>query len=218
MAVKLLFRATSGPNHFREWAIAALNCKSVDKVLLCSGFFQQLRGTKKISYRLASDKDFINALTSNPKRLVKTVGVHNHSWLADYRAFANALRKLSPPSFTLNAYRSKRLKWHAKILILFVKGRPVFAIIGSSNMTRPAFAPPHITPDFNHESDVVLWDDKYKPILNSIMDLERSSQEGPFEINLRYSPQDNKGDSISDRLKKIYDSVNPEDDENYEKI
>jgi hypothetical protein len=53
---------------------------------------------------------------------------------------------------------SKRKRWHAKIAIKLKDGSPKAAIIGSSNLTRPAYSEGYSA--FNNECDVVLWVDE----------------------------------------------------------
>lgn len=202
MAVKFILRTRANPNLFRHWMLKGLNCPTVDSALICSGFFQE--NFRNSYFALSNDNDFLNALRG---KNVVTIGVHNYAWLNSYRLFS---QKLVSQGIGLYAFRSKRMKWHAKVLILFSSCKPVFAIVGSSNLTRNAFSrDPRDLPDFNYEADVVLWDNK-----NSIVNKYFSSEEFmdpqgiiPFQYNLRYEESDNNETTMRKRLFDLIDLV-----------
>lgn len=55
--------------------------------------------------------------------------------------------------------------WHAKVFLAKIGVEPVVAIIGSSNITRRAFGEEK---DFNHECDVVFWDEKNATVNSTV--------------------------------------------------
>jgi hypothetical protein len=63
---------------------------------------------------------------------------------------------------------SKSGRWHAKVALAVVSGSPVAGIVGSSNLTGPAYGVDRRV--FNNETDVVLWTsvvgrDHFLPVL-----------------------------------------------------
>ena len=82
--------------------------------------------------------------------------------------------------------------------------RPILGIIGSSNMTRPAFSSGGT---FNYEADVVMWDDSIRG-LDGIMSSVIEGNENPFGLIVTdYDPDKNKGVSIADRLNGIIGEI-----------
>lgn len=200
MTVKLIMRTASSPNLFRDWMMYALRCKQVSKVVICSGFFQEYLPLHQ--YALSRDVEFVNALKGVE---VITVGVYSKPWLATYQAFIHGLQR---QGVIVQAYHTRRLKWHAKIFIAYSGDEPVFAIIGSSNMTRPAFAAPTVVRgDYNYEADVILWN-SYKKKENSYF--KKFNLEGrnfKNHLNLTYKKDENYGIPLKDRLKDLEDQI-----------
>ncbi len=203
MAFKIIFRRNQQQNHFREWMIRALNFSQTDTAVICSGFFQEnFRGSM---FALTQDRRFIAAATN--KEII-TIGIHNNTWMPAYRDFRNNFSAINP---NITSYVSSRMKWHAKVFIAQSKGVPCFAIIGSSNMTRNAFGSPTLTPDFNYEADVIIWDsansivDKY--FSQSFSDERITDANMSSQISLIYRPEDNFGRTELDRLLEIQDTL-----------
>lgn len=80
--------------------------------------------------------------------------------------------------------------WHAKIAVRMIDKQAVAALIGSSNLTPPAYAAP-ISPGvrYNHEADVLLWRDM--PAINKhfIDDLPPLGDDAGFEIGGTEAPE-----------------------------
>ncbi|VVB84737.1 Uncharacterised protein [uncultured archaeon] len=100
------------------------------------------------------------------------------------------------------------LKWHAKIFILKNNANPILGIIGSSNITRPAFSD---NVPFNYEADIVLWsngnviiDSMMRRIAEIIRDDTNYSHE---VITTDYNPERNNGLSIEDRLNRLNNEI-----------
>lgn len=199
MGLAIFLRKRQAINKFRELLISSIDTGLGDEAIICSGFFQE--HFKGGIYQVSNEGNLDNVLLRNKINLT-TVGVHNNNWLTPYRNFRDNLRNIG---LNVNAKTSRGFHWHAKIYVLISKGRPIFAIIGSSNMTRNAFG---ISAPFNFESDVVLWLDEFNEfntILNvAVSELNQFSSE---VIIADYDPDKNFGLSIEDRLRQLVDDI-----------
>lgn len=197
MSIAILFRRRETPNLFREFILNSLSLRIGDNALMCSGFFQEARGS---SYRASSDGDLATIL-ANTSTSLTTVGIHNNSWTPSYRDFIASLNRAG---VNVAGYISSRLKWHAKIFILQKGNKPKLGIIGSSNITRPAFG---ITMPFNYEADVVLWSGAKRTFHSLLKKSFPANEDWHQLIVAPYSPAKNGGLSIEDRLSLLYSEV-----------
>lgn len=164
MSVLIIFRNSALINRFHQLIIDSLNSGKGDEVIICSGFFQEDQlFSASMTTQLAC-----SICQSNLK--ITTIGIHNGSWKKRYKKFRDNFLNCN---ININALFSKKYHWHAKIFILKKNGLPIFGIIGSSNLTRPAFG---LSSPFNFEADVVLWDKNIKEI-NDICQAQTDLQE-----------------------------------------
>ena len=198
MGLAIFLRKRLTPNYFQKLLIGSLSSGLGNEVLLCSGFFQE-NYLGRI-YTVSTEGSFSMLLRKNNISLT-TVGIHNHYWLESYKKFRDNIVKAG---VSISAKITPNYYWHAKIFILKKDGKPIFGIVGSSNMTRPAFG---TTAPFNFEADVVMWLDEYKElntIINStVNELNQSSE----VIIADYDPTKNFGLSIEQRLRQLNDDV-----------
>jgi phosphatidylserine/phosphatidylglycerophosphate/cardiolipin synthase-like enzyme len=123
-------------------------------LLLCSGYIYE----PSAGYSLLDDelRDAIVAGTAGAT--VRTIaGKLEKSgpmdWLQFYRNFVNGLRT---SGVQVQALIAPKRNWHAKVAIRFDRGNtPVAAIVGSSNLTGPAYG--ENRRNWNYESDVTIW-------------------------------------------------------------
>lgn len=154
-------------------------------------------------------------------KAITTVGVYNGLWRPQYNAFATALSGIKcwcghGPNVH-KIVKPLRNKWHAKVFIGKTNGRPSIGIIGSSNITRPAFGQ---NQQWNSEVDVILWDSSVhsvSKIIDAVLGAEFSEQ--PADDRQRspsneifvadYAPDDrrNRGESIADRLDRLWNEL-----------
>ena len=74
-------------------------------------------------------------------------------WETKYRTFFNRLRQAG---INATAFIAPGRNWHAKIALRLDKtGKPIAGIVGSSNLTGPAYREKYS--NWNYEADVVLW-------------------------------------------------------------
>jgi len=198
LPIAIVLRKRARANHFRDLMIGSLNSGAGDSALLCSGFFQENRGS---SYQASMEPKFTKSLKKNNISLT-TVGIHNYQWQRSYVSFRdNLLEK----GVNITAYYKSGMKWHAKVFILSKKDKPIFGIIGSSNITRNAFS--NSVP-FNNECDVILWVNNAGKSISSLISGGEQGDNFPYEtIRASYKKSQNSGLSIQDRLQKIKEDI-----------
>lgn len=199
MGLMIFLRKRAQMNRFRDILIDSINSGAGNRVILCSGFFQE--GEK---YQASIERSFAEVLQSRSIEIT-TIGIHNYNWLQKYKNFRNSLLSAG---VNVTAKYTSNLKWHAKIFILKNNTNPVLGIIGSSNITRPAFSDD--TP-FNYEADIVLWSNENRIIdrmMKRIVEIIRQDTDDSHEvITTDYNPERNNGLSIEDRLNRLNDEI-----------
>lgn len=127
------------------------------------------------------------------------VGVHSNKssyWYDNYRRFVlNICKRTNPIHVT--AYYEKNGRWHAKIYILLKAGVPIAAVIGSSNLTCPAFW--DNSSGFNIEADLVIWNRAYDKRMNIILETLPKKSIISATINPLW-----EGDCEEKRLEELY--------------
>lgn len=196
MSILITFRKQLIPNRFNELLLGAINTGEGENLILASGFFQENSFS-------ASTTTSLSISLRNNNILVTTIGVYNNIWLNQYKEF---VRKLVLDGINVNPKIVRKSRWHAKIFILKKGVEPIFGIIGSSNMTRPAFGD---YGTFNFESDVVLWDSN-SPKINDLCIGLSSSLNSEFIdlIYANYNQNLNKKKLIMDNLKDLEYDLN----------
>lgn len=180
--------------------IYAITNLQPDRALICSGFFQEDIG----GYQASMEANFIGSLASNGTAL-DLVGVYNGYWLQRYKDFADSMRT---GGVTVRAKRAPKYRWHAKVFILKKNNRPIFGIVGSSNMTSRAFGDANSGAlSFNNECDVVMWSGNHaRQTMNRfVRDIYDDYAADIFQV--RYSQAENRGMRIGDRLSYIEEQI-----------
>lgn len=85
--------------------------------------------------------------------------------ICKYKDFAKAFKLQSSEKFSYKAYIDNNYSWHSKIYLKINNGEVVAAIIGSSNLTIPAFGEKEdnifsYNYAFPSECDVLIWDEE----------------------------------------------------------
>lgn len=138
-----------------------------NRLILASGYFSEYEGQE---YSICGD-DLKKAIRVNQKiQEIDIIGAKGSK--KSFENFCKKLENLGRPQFI--PIRVPKNNWHAKIAMILKpdngKGRgtiPVCAIVGSSNLTRPAFgiSPPpegvHSEVHFNYECDVLIFSNDY---------------------------------------------------------
>lgn len=204
--VAIFLRKSATENNFRRVLLSAFREDDFEHITICSGFFQE-RGKY-----FASDCFIKSPPHLACKRTVDVVGVYNGIWKGDFDKFVIGLRKITcgcGSPINIIKKRIKRYHWHAKIFIASDHNGPQLGIIGSSNITSRAFG---LLPQWNFESDVILWNDSNptaKKVMTSLF-AENASNDATSIIVSDYSPEDtlNKGLTLQRRLSLLEEEIN----------
>lgn len=201
MPILITFRRNVSTNLFRHLLLSAIRSGIGDNALLCSGFFQELFQT---SLYQASQEGGLATLIASQGLQLTTLGIHNNNWRPAYVRFCKNLRAAG---VSLSPFVTRSLRWHAKVFLYRRGADPLFALIGSSNITRNAFS---LSTPFNFETDVALWDWS-ETALTRALDfglLETDANVGPHEyIFAPYAPELNQGLTVVERLRHLAEEL-----------
>lgn len=170
MGIWITLRQNNQQSFFRDNLLGMISRKGDlegTRLLLASGYFSEY---PRDQYSICSDKLKI-AIRSNRKiQEIDVIGGKGSK--TTFERFCSKLGQLGRPSFI--PIRIPGSNWHAKIAMILkpeqgtARGTiPVCAIIGSSNLTRPAFgitpAPAGVASEvhFNYECDVLIFSNNY---------------------------------------------------------
>jgi len=157
------------------------------------------------------DDDLLDAIKSglNNNEVICVAGKLSTSpvnWLKHYEDF---VAKLQSHKIPVKALVAPNRNWHAKIAIrLCPMGKPVVAIVGSSNLTGPAYGENRYA--WNYECDVTLWKDK--PLWDSVVatDQDQQSPDDVFTTMSVVLDSNVNQPSIEDRLAVLLEDINRE--------
>lgn len=135
------------------------------------------------------------------------VGVYNAYWGAAFGAFTQNVQTANCSCCVkVNSLSPKGHRWHAKVFIGSINGRPRFGIVGSSNLTRPAA---DTSKPFNFEADAVFWYETDKEVHSAVIErLEPLARSGEVFLTT-YNPTDtlNGNRSLEDQLQDLQNQV-----------
>ena len=189
-------------------AIQRIPTVSKAKISLASGFFTQNQSntSSRPAFKVSdfpdgtSNRTFISAVLNSGAE-VECYGAYPGS--KEFKLFVDKLRA---QGITATGYYKR--KFHCKLFAIEIDGEPVFEIIGSSNMTKAAYAgiignynPPKSSP--NCECDLVLVSEN-----GPYADFKPKAEYGRV-MALRYEPDDNNGIPLT---KQMYDILGVLDD------
>ncbi|MCF8811754.1 hypothetical protein KIP31_21110 [Xanthomonas campestris pv. campestris] len=199
--IALFLRKTAAVNDFNRILRSFVSAKSLSGATVTSGFFQEDHKFK------ASDLFKRPCTTQASPTHITFVGVYNSYWVPSFISFGINLSSGMPCSCctTISFKKPKGAKWHAKVFVGSIGGRPRFGIIGSSNLTRPAAG---TTSPFNYEADAVMWHESDSEINGLI--LERLERLGPGHVLVStYAADDplNAGISLEQQLAAVEQEI-----------
>jgi len=155
MPIRLTLRTKKDVSPFREmlhWLITSIHGGTV---VLCSGYIWEPCGANSgcTNYSVLQDGLLSSLISGNPDKVITVAGKFSQTqWRYYYHNFVNALSR----HFQTTAFIAPRRNWHAKIAIrLDGKGKPIAALVGSSNLTGPAYGIKRR--NWNFEGDVLIW-------------------------------------------------------------
>ena len=197
MPLKITLRKDKVYSPFRRLLNMLLTSSAGDSTILCSGYIWQPDDGR---YNVLDD-DLRNAILPGCKggKLKTIAGKLYPQFYQDfYRNFVADLRKAG---VTVHAFYAPKKNWHAKVAIRMRAQRPVVALIGSSNLTGPAYG--ENRRNWNYEADVLIWSASHTRS-HYFDDVGINQDFGVFDVVL--NPKINQPDEDS-QLKSILEDV-----------
>lgn len=196
MPIKVVLRKDGAISPFRRLLHMMLLSPLGDSVVLCSGYIWE----PDTGYAVLSD-GLLPVLQSAcaSGTLTTVAGKFYPDYYRGY--YANFVNRIRATGIAVDARYAPKKNWHAKIAIKTDRGRPVAALIGSSNLTGPAYGESRYR--WNYEADVLIW--LGSASMNGYFRDDALEQEfGKFELTLA---PDVRQPSEEVQLKAIYGDV-----------
>lgn len=150
MPIRITLRTALDFSPFRHMLMRLIGLPVGDSLLLCSGYIWEPAS----GYSVLND-DLLRALVAGRlgNGMTTVAGKLNTGyWMEFYRNFVIRIRQ---GGIQVRPYLAARKNWHAKIALKFHNGEPIAGIVGSSNLTGPAFR--ERAGNWNFEGDVLIW-------------------------------------------------------------
>lgn len=205
MGLLITLRDDASISYFREIIIGIIETKElgVDRIIFSSGYFTE----PLLDIKNKNGKTLVDAIVYNKNiKEIKIVGSMQEK--TQFNSFVGKLkRKIGSLTKVSKSFCPLGVKnWHAKMCFFIPKGKNNWsiAIVGSSNMSAPAFG---ISSKgiFNVESDVTIWRDNNAEMSKLVDDLE---DENGIIFQSDQNVNTIKIDEVYNKLLKI-----PEDEE-----
>lgn len=149
MPVRITLRSRKDFSPFREMLKRLIEAPEGDSLILCSGYiWEPVTGYK------VSDDELLDTLQRGCSQgeITTIAGKLDEDWIEYYKNF---VRRLKNANLKVTPYFAPKRNWHAKIAIRLKECKPIAAIVGSSNLTGPAYGENRRT--WNFEGDVLIW-------------------------------------------------------------
>jgi len=204
VGIAIILRKDAQKSYFRDSLLHLIQMPGTNRLLLCSGYISEGK------YSILNDR-LIDAMrrgcSGKGSEVVliggRFYGTQAYSWI---RRFDRFIQGMQAGGIRVSPFISPKGKWHAKIAMKLKNNIPMAAIIGSSNLTGPAYREGYS--GFSHECDVVIWreDASLNRYFSEWILRERNSQNpfSPIEANLnRDSSQPMEGE----RMDALYHEI-----------
>lgn len=202
MSIKITLRRNIEFSPFRKQLLEICSFPIQGNLILCSGYIWE--GS---TYSVLND-DLLAAIKKGlcGNKIICVAGklqTKPVNWVQHYKDFVN---KISSHGISVEAKVAPRRNWHAKIAIrMNSKNQPIVAIVGSSNLTGPAFGENRYA--WNYECDVTLWSDKeqWDHVLDNHTD---QTENDPFtSIETVLDPNKPNQPDIDERLNVLVEDI-----------
>lgn len=205
MGVIIIFRNSPDKNLFREYLHALISLRG-EKLIISSGFIAE-----GPSFSLVDQRNIlpylINATSRGLSKIIVIAGKFNTPFGRIYRQkfdnFADNLRF----HFGRRVIKIPQKRWHAKVSIRISNGKPIAAIVGSSNLTTTAYG---LTTgqNWNKECDIVMWNNKYTEATEKFSELYKEGKETIYFE--RIGGKFNEARRLNNLYEEIKDAVGKE--------
>lgn len=199
MGISISLREDKYVSYFRENLLRLIETPRSDGLIICSGYISI--GSR---YSILDDL-LLDAIVKNCKNVI-TVGAMFFNPDAKKRYY-HFVSTLSMSGVNIHPFIAKNNKWHAKIAMKIREDKPVAALIGSSNLTAPAYRENYTA--FNHECDVLIWENAHD--LNFHFKKPFKSRSDSFGPMYTILDKDFEQVDESERLMKLYRAIKNND-------
>jgi hypothetical protein len=208
MGFIVLFRRDRTQSPFREFLHRLIALPQASGLFLSTGFVWDHPSPR--GYSVSGDA-LLAEFQKRPALSVTTVcGMfyRTNQWGNNYLQFYSTfVSRLRAGGVNVSAYAATRGRWHAKVAVAVSGAQPLAAIVGSSNLTRPAYGVNWA--NYNNEADVVLWAD---PAIGTffLQRLDELRQDGELDAGdfiVGESSQDYPQPSDQERLTSLWEAV-----------
>lgn len=197
MPLRIALRINPDHSPFRDMLRALILTPVGDTTVLCSGYIWQPDG----GYNVLDDQ-LLEVLMEGcgHGNIITVAGKLEQQMWRDY--YLNFIRKLRSSCLSLTAYEAPKRNWHAKIAIRLQENIPVACIVGSSNLTGPAYGIGRR--NWNFEGDTLIWNSDAALTLH--FDTFDSLKAGPGVFDLVLNPDIRQPDETK-QMMAIYKDI-----------
>ena len=180
MPVRLTLRSNKDFSPFREMLLWLIEAPIGGSVLLCSGYIWEPAS----GYKILDDEllDSLRRGCASGKIITVAGKLEQDMWRDFYRNFVSRIKS---SGLSITPYIAEKYNWHAKVAMRLKDNAPVAAIIGSSNLTGPAYRMDW--KNWNFEGDVLIWGND--PALDGYFRRSFKTQSRHGDIQLILDPQ-----------------------------
>lgn len=193
MGLTITLRDKDDLSYYKDLIIQLFLACVPDEIVICSGYFQEEHPYSSLGhqgdYLVSRDKGYnLNSLIelfAKYKPKVTIVGYRDKKpvnappnwwrsslWGKQYVNFCENVKSKMPPN-KVKSYRYISGEWHAKEIFMLKNGSVDVGIIGSSNLTRPAYGDARSnTPGrtgYTMEADTYLYEDYLDKKINPVI-------------------------------------------------
>lgn len=196
MGMSITLRTNSHVSHFRRNLLKLIRLPSTDRLLLCSGYISEG------NYYSILDDELFRAIVHGCNEVTTIAGMFSNylgSWEQRYDTFVERLRQ---SGLAIKSFKIKGGNWHAKIALKLNGDKPIAGLLGSSNLTGPAYR--ENRGRFNHEVDILIWENTPSTNKYFRMDMIEKNDMNPLGPIDAILNQDIKQPDENERLMAIY--------------
>ena len=201
MSIQITLRRNAAFSPFRKQLLEICEIPYHGNLILCSGYIWENH-----SYSVLDD-DLLAAIKAglSGNQIVCIAGKLAKKPVNWFQHYSDFVAKLKSHGISVTAKVAPKRNWHAKFAIRLDKSdSPVVAMVGSSNLTGPAYVENRNS--WNYECDVTMWKDK------SMWDASLSEQRTPIEdpfttMAAILDPDSPKQPTVEERLAKLVEDI-----------
>ena len=208
MGIIIIFRKSSNRNLFREYLHRLISLDG-EKLIISSGFIAEGK------FSLLNPNNMLPHLNAAVGRglskIIFIAGKFNTYFGRGYRTKFDDLIDKLVVLFGSRIIKISQDRWHAKISIRILKGEPIAAIVGSSNLTTTAYGI-GMGKNWNKECDVIIWDNSHKEIWKKFSEIYKEGEDTIYFEDIKGNFDERR------RLNDLYDEIKEGVGEEYKKL